>query len=403
MSKQDLGKLLNQSAARSTPLEIRRGKGVGLSVEEETFQNAQTPPVLWVDIDHILDNPYQHAEEINPEDYAALVEAIKIDGFQGALNVSPLEGREGSYFITGGGHQRRNAARDAGLTQLPVFVAASPAEKKQLGLRLARENTAQVNRSPVNLGFLYIQLIEEYGMTQEEIASEIKKDRYHVNFAIMAARSAADIRAALREKYSPRVMTYLRRVAHEEDRAPIIAKYLAGDLTVEGVRVAVENALKERKKPEEQQQPPTLPPALETEHASEPHEKQHDVSPLSEENREGSVDPAHAHRAEQQGRLPLPSVSEDRTDQAQALLHQVKMATHFQETEAREREAASDLGTSERVSKVQAAFSRIETYRRFIEKKRADGEVVILSDQEATMLGKIIDRCHTLLDSYGKR
>src|SRR2546421_5290400 len=49
---------------------------------------------------------------------------------------------------------------------------------------------------------IYIQLIEEYGMTQEEIASEIKKDRYHVNFAIMAARSAADIRAALREKYS---------------------------------------------------------------------------------------------------------------------------------------------------------------------------------------------------------
>ncbi len=377
-------------------------KGVGLSVEEEPAQDTQTPSVLWVDIDHILDNPYQHAEEINPEDYEALVEAIKIDGFQGALNVSPVEGREGSYFITGGGHQRRNAARDAGLTHLPVFVAASPAEKKQLGLRLARENTAQVNRSPVNLGFLYLQLIEEYGMTQEEIAAEIKKDRYHVNFAIMAARSATDIRAALREKYSPRVMTYLRRVPHEEERAPIIAQYLAGDLTVEGVRVAVENALEERKKPKEQQ-PPTPPPALETEHASELHEKQHDVSPLSEENREGSGDPAHAHRAQQQGRLPLPSISEDRTDQAQALLHQVKMATHSQETEAREREAASDLGTSERVSKVQAAFSRIETYRRFIEKRRADGEVVILSEQEATMLGKIIDRCHTLLDAYGKK
>lgn len=383
MPKQDLGKLLTQSAARSTPLEIRRGKGVGLSVEEETTQNAQTPSVLWVDIDHILDNPYQHAEEINPEDYEALVEAIKIDGFQGALNVSPVKGREGSYFITGGGHQRRNAARDAGLTHLPVFVAASPAEKKQLGLRLARENTAQVNRSPVNLGFLYIQLIEEYAMTQEEIASEIKKDRYHVNFAIMAARSAADIRAALREKYSPRVMTYLRRVAYEEDRAPIIAKYLAGDLTVEGVRVAVENALEERKKPKEQQ--PTPLPALETELTSEPHEKQPEVFPLAEENQKG-VAPAHAHSAEQQRRLPLPSVSEDRIDQAQALLHQVKMATHALETEEHEREAASDLGTSERVSKVQAAFSRIETYRRFIEKKRADGEVVILSDQEATML-----------------
>ena len=136
-------------------MEIRRGKGVGLSIEEES-SNPQEPHVLWIAIDHLLDNPYQHAEEINLEDYEALVESIRLDGFQGALNVSPAEGQDGYYFITGGGHQRRNAARDAGLEKLPVFVGASPAEKKQLGLRLARENTAQVNRSPVNLGFLYI-------------------------------------------------------------------------------------------------------------------------------------------------------------------------------------------------------------------------------------------------------
>ena len=162
MPKQDLNKLLSQSAARSTPVEIRRGRGVGLSVEGAST-SAQEPQVLWVEIDHLLDNPYQHAEEIQQEDFVALVESIKLDGFQGALNVSPVEGREGYYFLLSGGHQRRNAAREAGLATLPVFVNASPQEKKQLGLRLARENTAQVNRSPVNLGFLYRQLIDEFG------------------------------------------------------------------------------------------------------------------------------------------------------------------------------------------------------------------------------------------------
>ena len=239
MPKHDLNKLLSQSAARSTPIEIRRGRGVGLSVEDTT-PSAEEPQVLWVAIDHIVDNPYQHAEEILPEDFEALIESIKLDGFQGALNVSPVEGQEGYYFITSGGHQRRNAAREAGLEKLPVFVNASQLEKKQLGLRLARENTAQVNRSPVNLGFLYIQLIEEFGMTQEEIAAEIKKDRYHVNFAIMAARSASDIRNALRERYSPRVMTYLRRIESRKERAPIIEQYLANELTVDGVRIAIE-------------------------------------------------------------------------------------------------------------------------------------------------------------------
>jgi ParB/RepB/Spo0J family partition protein len=373
MPKQDLNKLLTQSAARSTPVEIRRGRGVGLSVEEHA-PSAQEPQVLWVKIEHILDNPYQHAEEIQLEDFAALVESIKLDGFQGALNVSPVEGKEGDYFILGGGHQRRNAAREAGLDILPVFVNASPQEKKQLGLRLARENTAQVNRSPVNLGFLYLQLIEEFGMTQEEIAHEIKKDRYHVNFAIMVARSASDIRAALREKYSPRVMTYLRRLETKEERAPIIAQYLAGELTVDGVRNAVETVQAEKR------QPKTLP--IEQDHKEK----------------------GQARNTEQEA----PDTSVQTHVPKQVLLQEVRALAIPDEASGEQSERTrSDMQESqpisEQLAKAQAAFSRIETYRRYIEKKRADGAEVVLSDQEATLLGKMIDRCHTLLDSYGKK
>ncbi len=369
MAKHDLNKMLSQSAARSTPVEIRRGKGVGLSIEEQEpqVQVSTEPQVLWVDIERILDNPYQHAEEINAEDFAALVESIKVDGFQGALNVSPVEEREGYYFITSGGHQRRSAAKEASLKKIPVFISASPAEKKQLGLRLARENTAQVNRSPVNLGFLYIQLIEEFGMTQEEIASEIKKDRYHVNFAIMAARSAADIRNALREKYSPRVMTYLRRLDDAQERAPIIAGYLAGDLTVEGVRVTVEQAQAEKQKREQRS----------------PEFRVNDTQEVSvSENVQNKT--VHDHAA--------------------SLLQQVKDAnlqTSF--PPSLESSPGTNHMASERTSKIEAAFSRVETYRRHIEKKRADGEAIQLSDQEAVLLGKIIDRCHTLLDTYSNK
>lgn len=367
MAKQDLSKMLSQSAARSAPVEIRRGKGVGLSMDEQESQGERTnePQVMWVDIDTVLDNPYQHAEEIDTEDYVALVEAIKIDGFQGALNVSPVEEREGFYFITSGGHQRRNAARDAGLKKLPVFVNASPAEKKQLGLRLARENTAQVNRSPVNLGFLYTQLIKEFGMTQEEIANEIKKDRYHINFAIMAAHSAADIRAALREKYSPRVMTYLRRLDDAEQRAPIIASYLSGDLTVEGVRVAVERAQAENKRREER-----LP------------EYNTDANSIS---------------------IQMVGTDEAEQDERKVLLQQAKEVNASSTTSRHDASAAIDHNASERTSKIQAVFSRVETYRRHIEKRRADNEIIQLSAQEAVLLGKIIDRCHTLLDTYGDR
>jgi ParB/RepB/Spo0J family partition protein len=282
--------------------------------------------------------------------------------------VSPVPEREEYYFLTSGGHQRRNAARDAGLKKLPVFVGATPAEQKQLGLRLARENTAQVNRSPVNLGFLYSQLIEEFGMTQEEIAAEIKKDRYHVNFAIMAARSATDIRAALREKYSPRVMTYLRRLEHKEDRAPIIARYLANDLTVEGVRVAVEKAREEKKQ------------AVSRSATSIPVEEQAQHSEIHDE--------------------PLAKKQGKQEDLLQGV-KDVLRSSGSGSDEGVLKGSGGSVDASERVSKAQAAFSRIETYRRYIEKKRADGENILLSKQEATLLGRIIDRCHTLLDTYG--
>jgi CTP-dependent riboflavin kinase len=45
----------------------------------------------------------------------------------------------------------------------------------------------------------------------------------------------------------------------------------------------------------------------------------------------------------------------------------------------------------------------METYRRHIEKKRADGEVIALTDQEEALLGKIMDRCRSLLDTYGRK
>ena len=259
-----------------------------------------------------------------------------------APNVSPVDGQEGYYFITSGGHQRRNAAREAGLEKLPVFVNASQLEKKQLGLRLARENTAQVNRSPVNLGFLYIQLIEEFGMTQEEIAAEIKKDRYHVNFAIMAARSASDIRNALRERYSPRVMTYLRRIETREERAPIIAQYLANELTVDGVRIAIEEL--QAKKRQARADAAVLV-VYETSSTTN----------QAEDAYSGQAQPSESQH--QQG-----------TSDAQTLLQEVKALTSSDE-EGEDATGAlpsdetnGSRYTSEQTAKAQSAFSRIETY-----------------------------------------
>jgi ParB family chromosome partitioning protein len=231
--------------------EIAKNGFIGyVEEEEEETHRADEPGVIWVDIDNIEDNPYQHAEDINPDEFQALVESIRADGFLGALNVSPLAA-EGHYYLNGGGHQRRNAARTAGLKKLPVFVTEEPVDRSVLAFRVARENTTRVNTSIINLGNLYQQMIDEFKLTQDEIAQRIGKDRNHVKFALMAARSASDIQDMLRQRpESLRAMTYFRRIEKAEDRQPIMQRFLAGELSTEGVRQAVE-ALLESRKPQE--------------------------------------------------------------------------------------------------------------------------------------------------------
>lgn len=240
---------------------------IGYVEEEEVVHPSDEPGVIWVGPDKIHDNPYQHAEEINPDDFQALVESIKADGFQGALNVSPLPEQEGHYFLTSGGHQRRDAARRAGLSKLPVFVADAPTDRIVLALRVARENTTRVNTSIINLGHLYQQMIDEFHLTQEQVAQAIGKDRNHVKFALMAVRSPADIQAMLRQKPdSVRAMVYFRRLERAEDRKPIMERFLTGDLSTDDVRREIEAMLEGPKQntpasqPIEQRQPESAVP-----------------------------------------------------------------------------------------------------------------------------------------------
>lgn len=207
--------------------------------------------VIWVDIDHILDSPYQHQEQIDEEDLQALVASIEKEGFLAALNVNEDPKHAGYYILTAGGHQRRNAAKAAGKTKIPVFVEPT-LDPIRLAFRAAKENAVQVNRSPVNLGNLFLHIQDEFGLTQEEIAGELGKTRDFVKTCISAARSDPDIQALLAQKPdSVRAMSYLRRLTSPEDRAPIIARLIAGESTTDGVKAEVEEILQQRKVPEQ--------------------------------------------------------------------------------------------------------------------------------------------------------
>nr|BBH86709.1 hypothetical protein KTC_14600 [Thermosporothrix sp. COM3] len=276
---------------------------IGYVDDDEEVRAPSDPGVIWIEIDRIHDNPFQHAEEINPADFQSLVASIKADGFQGALNVSPLAEKEGHYFLTGGGHQRRDAAREAGLTKVPVFVEDPPPSRLKQAFRAARENGARVNTSPVNLGHLYQHIMDEFHMTQDQVAQMVHKDRNHVKLCLMAARSPEDIQEMLRRKPdSLRAMTYFRRLESKEDRAPIMQKFLAGELTTDGVRAAVEVVLTRQQQITAVAEASTHSPQTKPTPEAEVESKKEPEKPLTEKTVPASPE-QHSLAAERIGKL----------------------------------------------------------------------------------------------------
>lgn len=327
------------------------------AVGAETHK-ADEPGVIWVEVDHILDSRYQHQEQLDRENFQALVESIKSEGFLAALNVNTHAERAGYYVLTAGGHQRRDAAKAAGLSKIPVFVEPT-LDPIRLAYRAAKENAIRVNTSPVNLGLLFLQMQDEFdGLTQDQIADELHKGRNFVKFCIMAARSAPDIQRMLQIKPdSLRAMTYLRRVDSEEDRAPIIEQFLAGELTTEGVQAAVEDLLQRRA-------------------ISETHDgsAQHVIGepkftlPMRPPNGEASV------------------VSEAPINQDDTEVHSGDDATAHSGAEERE----VDPRISERVGKLKGTLSRLETY------ERALGSAS-LSEPERRYIEQLVEKGNRLL------
>jgi len=220
--------------------------GAPTALPEEVSASHQD--VKWVSPECVLNGPFQHQEYIDPEEFGRLVEAIKNNGFHAALYVNIDPKQDGYYFLTAGGHQRRDAAKAAGVTKLPIFIEP-PVERIILAFRALNENTIGVNRSPVNVGYLLLQIKEEYpDLTYEEIATRIGRSRGWINNRLIVAREAEDLQvmvARAGEDRGMRAMLALRKLTQEE-RAPVIAEFLAGGWTSDMVEGKARDILSRR-------------------------------------------------------------------------------------------------------------------------------------------------------------
>ena len=143
---------------------------VAEAYEREIPQNS----VVEIDIDQIRKNPYQPRKHFDEQALMELAESIKEHGLlQPVVVIEDLDG-----FMLIAGERRLRAAKIAGLSKIKAIVAKIDKSKYREFALI--ENIQRENLSALELAQAYKELIEEYGITHEELAKIVKKSRAHI-------------------------------------------------------------------------------------------------------------------------------------------------------------------------------------------------------------------------------
>ncbi|MGE0601029.1 MAG: ParB/RepB/Spo0J family partition protein [Dehalococcoidia bacterium] len=145
-----------------------------------------------LDIDLISPNPEQPRTNFEPEKLRELSESIREHGIIQPLIVSRDE--DGGHFLIAG-ERRLQAARLAGLETVPVVVRQA-ADSELLELALI-ENIQRADLNAVEEAMAYRRLVDEYGMTQEEVAKRVGKNRATIANALRLLQLESEIRRSL--------------------------------------------------------------------------------------------------------------------------------------------------------------------------------------------------------------
>lgn len=145
------------------------GRGLGALIPERP--PPEPPPERRVLVADIRPNPRQPRRFFDEERIADLAESIRHQGVLQPLVVRKLE--QGYELVIG--ERRLRAAQRAGLDRVPVVVK-EVSDTDSLEMALV-ENIQREELTPIEEALAYRQLIEEFHLTQEEVATRVGKSR----------------------------------------------------------------------------------------------------------------------------------------------------------------------------------------------------------------------------------
>jgi ParB family transcriptional regulator, chromosome partitioning protein len=226
------------SKSRGTPANEQAFNGLIGQAEtyrKELEKSAEALPVQEIEINLLEDNPFQYlarsAKDASMSDDSLndLANSIKENGFYGAL-LARLKPDTTDHYQIAYGHRRREAARLAGLTALPVKVITL--NDLAMARIMASENFSREDLTPLAEANVVGHLYKTQNLTEKEIATIVGKTRDWVALRMALQRSPTDVKAMIEQR--PNTLGHVRLINQVEDevlRTKLISQVLNKELT----------------------------------------------------------------------------------------------------------------------------------------------------------------------------
>lgn len=146
---------------------LGRGAGIGALIPDTPEVKNTTE----IDIDLIAPNKNQPRKNFDKEKIAELALSIQEHGLVQPLIVV----KDGNFYKIVAGERRWRACKSIGLKSVPVIV--KDYDEKQVAEIALVENLQREDLNPIEEANGYKQLMEDFGLTQEEVSNRVQKSR----------------------------------------------------------------------------------------------------------------------------------------------------------------------------------------------------------------------------------
>lgn len=171
----------------------RKALGRGLSALLGT-PDLNTDQLREIDIDRILPSSHQPRKNFDEDALNELANSIREHGLVQPIVVRPLDD---GFFQLIAGERRWRAAQRTGLARVPAVVREA-GEHAALELALV-ENLQREDLNPMEEAQAYERLIADFGLTQEEVARRVGKNRTTIANMLRLLRLPPEVQQWLRE------------------------------------------------------------------------------------------------------------------------------------------------------------------------------------------------------------